>query len=293
MRIPAAIYELLDGKAVASSRLTAALAEELLSEHLLAVSSHGSRKSYRAIDTAALRDYLVRSNEDYRILDVDADEISTRADQAVATGNSKLVAVRSCPGFLVNSYDAIAGTLLGREFVVAPQEGSFVFVSDWQTFTIPQDVVVVGIENMENFRQIRRQRSLFDEWLQSTFGHVPPVLFVSRYPQSLDLRHWLESIPNHYVHFGDFDLAGIHIFETEFRGYLPGRSSFLIPSDIESRIAEGSLMRYDSQLSRFGHLVSSDSDIQHLIDMIHQYHRCYDQEGYIRPCRSKAGPEDE
>jgi len=36
------------------------------------------------------------------------------------------------------------------------------------------------------------------------------ALFVSRYPQtqSKDLLNWLQSIPNPYLHFGDFDLTG-------------------------------------------------------------------------------------
>lgn len=62
------------------------------------------------------------------------------------------------------------------------------------------------------------------------------ILFVSRFPQSLDLRLWLKDIPNSYVHFGDFDIYGIQIFLTEFQKYLGERSSFLIPVDIEERL---------------------------------------------------------
>ena len=42
--------------------------------------------------------------------------------------------------------------------------------------------------------------------------------------QSSDLRTWLQTIPNQYVHFGDFDLAGIHIFLTEFQKHLGTRA---------------------------------------------------------------------
>ena len=107
------------------------------------------------------------------------------------------------------------------------------------------------------------------------------LLFVSRYPQSTDLRSWLQSIPNRYVHFGDFDLAGIHIFLTEFHAYLDERSSFLIPADIEQRLTNGSMERYNAQYHKFKNLTTSLPDLQHLIDTINKYHRCYDQEGYI------------
>ena len=192
------------------------------------------------------------------------------------TGNSKLVMVRSCPGFPVNSYEPIVCMLNGREFVVNPQEGSFVFVADWQSFFVPDDVFVVGIENMENFRLIHQQRKLFEQCIGAN-----RLLFVSRYPQSTDLRSWLQMIPNRYIHFGDFDLAGINIFLTEFHAHLGARSSILIPQDIEERIAKGSLERYNDQYARYSRITSDIKEIQALIDLFNKYHRCYDQEGYI------------
>ena len=160
--------------------------------------------------------------------------------------------------------------------MVNPQEGSFLFVADWQEFRIPEDVVVVGVENMENFRLIRRQRTLFEQSIGSEH-----LLFVSRYPQSTDLASWLQLISNRYVHFGDFDLAGIHIFLTEFHIHLGERSSFLVPEDIEARLYHGSRERYDSQYRHFRHLHCDNPSLQRLIDLINKYHRCYDQEGYI------------
>ena len=109
------------------------------------------------------------------------------------------------------------------------------FITEWQQFSIPEDVVVVNIENMENFRLIRQQRALFSSVLPEK-----RLLFVSRYPQSSDLRSWLQTIPNNYVHFGDFDLAGVNIYLSEFHKYLGDRSSFLIPDDIEERLPHGS-----------------------------------------------------
>ena len=193
------------------------------------------------------------------------------------TGNSKLLSVRSCPGFPINSYEPIESLLNGEQFVVNPPEGSFIFIDDWNQFSIPEDVVVVGIENMENFRMIRQQRRLFESMLGDN-----PLLFVSRYPQSTDLRKWLMNIPNHYVHFGDFDLAGISIFLSEFHSYLGSeRSSFFIPKDIEHRLKSGSMRRYNEQFQRFNHIKSDNQELQELIRLIHFYKRGYDQEGYI------------
>lgn len=281
MAISASIQALISGATVAGSKLSKGLLTELMNEGLLQITTHGSRKSYRARDIEALKRYLIDKDENYRILEVE--ECESRSSMAEDTGNSKLVMVRSCPGFPVNSYEPVDCSLGDKRFVVNPQEGSFVFVTDWEIFTIPDDVTVIGIENMENFRMIRKQRHLFEEYLHR---HRLPqkALFVSRYPQSSDLRKWLTSISNKYLHFGDFDLAGIHIFLSEFLKYLgEERTYYLIPDDISSRLKHGSTKRYDEQLLRFKEIHTAIAELQQLIDLINRERKGYDQEGYINP----------
>lgn len=279
MAISASIQALLAGEQVAGSKLNNKLLDELLAEGMLLVISHGSRKSYLARDTDALKRFLVDKDESYRILEVNVPD--SRASMAMETGNSKLATVRSCPGFPINSYEPIECFLCGEPFLVNPQEGSFLFVSDWEKFTIPEDVVIIGIENMENFRMIRKQRELFENYLKTHY-FSNRVLFVSRYPQSSDLRRWLCSIPNYYLHFGDFDLAGINIFLLEFHQYLGKEcSSYLISDDIEFRLQSGSRKRYDEQYNYFKDIKSDLFELQQLITLIHREQKAYDQEGYI------------
>lgn len=274
------IKRLMQGESVASSAIRKDFANILLNEGLITVKAHGSRRSYSAINISSLKIFLQSQYEELKNIDNDIIlsnmETISRAEQAVSTGNSKIYSVRSCPGFPVNSYERISCKLKDNEFIVSPQEGSFLFVTDWKNFAIPQDVIVVGIENMENFRMIRRQKKLFDEAIGDS-----KILFVSRYPQSSDLRSWLQQINNRYVHFGDFDLAGINIFLTEFHKYIGDRSSFLIPSDIEKRLENGSTKRYDNQWKKFNSLKTEIAELQILIDLINTFHKCYDQEGYI------------
>ncbi|MDE7414172.1 MAG: hypothetical protein K2N05_10370 [Muribaculaceae bacterium] len=182
------------------------------------------------------------------------------------------------PGFLVNSYTGIDCILCRQPFVIEPAEGSAVYIADWQSFVPPISTLIIGIENSENFLRIREQKSLFDDLLQQEESEI---LFVSRYAFSTDLRNWLASIPNRYLHFGDFDLAGIDIFLNQFKPHVKDRGSFLIPSDIESRLKNGSRKRYDDQYQKFYDLTTSYPDINHLISLIHKYRRTYDQEGYI------------
>lgn len=276
------LLRLTNGEPVSASSLRKDVAEALMREGLLTVRAQGSRRSYRAIDREALKAFVecnyVKMDLNGSLAAYAADNSVTRAELAATTGDSKLVSVRSCPGFPVNTYAPVKCQLNSKEITIFPPEGSFMFIADWRKFKIDSGVVVVGVENMENFRMLNRQRRLFDEMI----GTDKPLLFVSRYPQSTDLRSWLQTIPNRYVHFGDFDLAGISIFLTEFRQYLGSRASFLIPSDLEERLRNGSVDRYNTQYPRFHNLQCHGiPELQTVIDMINKYHRCYDQEGYI------------
>ena len=95
MAISASIQALIAGEQVASSKLNSKLRDELLAEGMLLITSHGSKKSYRARDTEALKRFLIDKDESYRILEVN--DSGSRASMATETGNSKLVMVRSCP----------------------------------------------------------------------------------------------------------------------------------------------------------------------------------------------------
>ena len=270
------------GEAVGGSRLKGELLRELSQEHMLVATRHGSRMSYRANNPEELaRRFRITvlssdaTGDDF----VDPFASVSRSELVRNFGDSKLVSIRTCPGFPVNVYEPLdielGPTGTASKICLEPLPGAFTFVADWHNFHIGNDVVVVGVENMENFRFVSQQRYLFEN-----LG--VPILFTSRYPQSGDFVRWLKSIPNRYIHFGDFDLAGIHIYQSEFRKYLePSRCEFFIPKNIEELILNGSQDRYFNQIERFRDLCSDDPRLEYLIGLIHKYHRGYDQEGLI------------
>ena len=276
---------LLEGGTLAWSALSNDIRQNLIKEEQIVVITHGSRKTIYTPNPDCLRQFLEHNYEELRGFNWDSESSSatSRAELAARSGNSKTQTIRSCPGFMVNSYSPIYAKLNGKEIVIAPEEGSMLFIADWHNFVIPEDVIVVGIENMENFRLIREQKYLFLKNKR--------ILFVSRYPQSTDLREWLFNIPNTYIHFGDFDLAGLHIYETEFYKYLGARASFLIPEDIDIRIRNGSIKRYNDQYQKFKNYTPSDERLLPLFNTINRYHRCYDQEGYIENIDPKKDEE--
>lgn len=280
------LIQLAEGKALPASSLKGDCWQEMQEEGVLIAITHGSRRSYRVANPSS---FLIYIESKYGISELQqmrellsANEVS-RAELVTVSGDSKFITQRSFKGFLVNCYTPIPTVLLGQPTQIAPAEGSYTFIFDYEDFCIPEDVVVIGIENAENFRQIRYQSRLFDSCVKAN----APILFVSRYPQNGDLVRWLRAIPNQYIHFGDLDLAGVHIYLSEFYAQLHHRASFLIPEDYESRIMKGSMERYNTQLPRYKNMVVDDERLQMLVDCIHKHHRGYDQEGYIEKDRLK------
>ena len=280
-----AFAALRQGETVPFSRFPVDWAEEMLQEGGVASIVRGSQKSLKVVSRAAFDVYLRSKGLQPDKLEETAAVLSgasSRSEQVRLLGDSKAVMVRSCPGFPVNVIGPLSVRLEERKILLCPCPGSFLYISNFQAFRIPSDAIVVGVENMENFRLPELQTAIWEE-IQEQYGEggVPPLLLVSRYPQSRDLATWLQGIPNKYVHFGDFDLAGVHIYLSEFYARLGERAAFFVPDDIEKRLSNGSRERYDVQFERFGNMKVSDARVQRLVRLIHRHHRGYDQEGYI------------
>ncbi len=276
------ILAMLNGEEIASSKLSSHIVALLRQEGLLLSKSNGSRCKYR-IDSSrweACRIFLSQqfglrcSLEEWIAKGSDL----MRAELVHLAGDSKFKSVGTFHGFLVDCYSPISATLGGRPFLLQSVDGSSIFISKSEEFDVPVNVTIVGVENAENFMQIRRQRKFFESLMPGR-----QLLFVCRYPQNAlaDLRKWLCRIPNEYVHFGDFDLAGIHIYMSEFYSLLGERASFLMPKDIAERLANGNTSLYDRQYLKFKDMEVEDMRVQPLVDLINHYHRGYEQEGYI------------
>lgn len=269
---------MLGGETIPSSSLPRWIVDELKEEGLITAVTRGSRNSYRLTDADAcdryIRDNYTSGTAIERWVEVlsEEDKDLERSRLVQETGDSKSVMLRTFRGFLVNSYEPLKAMMGESEFIISPADGTAVFIQNPEKFCISSDVVVVGIENGENFRYIRRQKYLFGE---------SKMLFVSRYPHSSDLRDWLMRIPNEYIHFGDYDLAGISIYQSEFYRHLGEKASFLVPQDIEERLRTGNDKLYNAQYLKYRNMKIIDPRLNELVEMIHHYRKVYEQEGYI------------
>ncbi|GHA34078.1 hypothetical protein GCM10007103_14570 [Salinimicrobium marinum] len=277
LRIAKVLLELSDGTILPGSAAKHAVIEDLIQENIL-FRTGKIRKTVGLANQEKLDLYI---NTRFSIKDLQAyvaaleESDTSRASLVNVTGDSKLKSIRTFKGFLVNCFTSISATLNAEEILIQPLEGIFHFIYDFEDFIPASDVTIVGVENSENFRRLKEQAYLFED--------IRP-LFISRYPQNQnkDFVKWMRSIPNNYLHFGDFDLAGIGIYLHEYKKYIPEKSRFFIPKGFEELLKiSGSRERYNLQKMNFNINSIEEKDLLVLIDLLHKYKKGLDQESLI------------
>jgi len=226
---------------------------------------------------AAVHAYLQNQfgikNLDNYIEKLSNEELS-RSEAVEIAANSKIRAIRSFKGFLVNCYAPVKAVLNGAEILIEPLPGRCLFISDFTCFIPDPAVTIVGIENPENFMQVQQQAYLF--------GNILP-LFICRYPQNHDTIKWLQTIPNSYLHFGDLDFEGIKIYLHEYKKHLQHRAGYFIPPHTESLLPQyGNRTLYNKQLPFSKTLQTvDDPSIQLLLQLFHLHKKVLEQEIFI------------
>lgn len=278
LKIAKALDQLINGEDLPASSAKSKLTERLIDENIL-YRKGKHRRTLHLRDDEALRVFLANQLQihDLKKFIAAKEEVeSTRADFVKLTTESKDSKERAFKGFLVNSYFPIKAKLDEQEITIHPPAGSFVFISDYQHFKIPASITIVGMENARNFSQIHKQKYLFK--------NINP-LFISRYPQnqSQDFIRWMQQTPNSYLHFGDFDLAGISIYLNEYKKHLGDKASFFIPENIQNTLRNfGNRQRYNLQNLSFDKDRINELELVKLLNIIHTEKKGLDQEYFIK-----------
>jgi len=282
MKLPVSIAEklilLMNGEKIPFSKLKHEVIDLMIGNGILNVQIQGRSKklvylSNKELLAPFLMNHFGIDNLENYISGYLKVELS-RAEAIEISSDSKLRSIRTFKGFLVNCYEPVECVLNSRVISIEPQEGTFTFIYDYLTFTPSPDITIVGIENPENFRQIQKQRKLFE--------NIRP-LFISRYPQNRDLVRWLATIPNDYLHFGDFDFAGLNIYMNEYKKHLQDKSSFFLPSNIEKLLStRGNRNNYTNQTIQFDVQLVDEENVLILMRLIEKYRKGLEQELLIR-----------
>lgn len=279
MTLPLAIAEklklLADGGQLPASRLKHDFVDEMTAEGIISKRFAGRTKVTLSVnDQDAFHNYLYHKWSIISLTDYIAtlkNPGASRASLVQVTANSKSKPGRTFKGFLVNSYMPISALLSGEQITICPPQGTFQFIYDFETFVPGPGVTIVGVENAENFAAACRQRYLFPGL---------ETLFVSRYPQGQDLITWLRSVPNQYLHLGDYDFACINIYHQEYKKHLGERAAFFIPDDIEALLEKyGNRSLYDQQ--QLNHYDITEPGLTGLIALIHKYKKGLEQEALL------------
>ncbi len=266
------------GTSIASSAMQHGVVTKMLEDGLLQKQQTGKTKALLFIQNkenvaAYLSNHFGINNLQEYTTTIEGEEQSRAANVAIS-GNSKLQSVRTFKGFLVNSYDAIKAELNNNPIIIQPLPGSYTFINDYRSFVPDPAVTIVGIENPENFRQVEKQRYLF--------ANIQP-LFVSRYPQNHDLVKWLTAIPNNYLHFGDFDYAGISIYQNEYKKHLGERATFFLPENTELLLQKfGNRDLFNRQYNAVkDYSLVTEENVQEVLRMMLTYKKGLEQEVFI------------
>lgn len=222
---------------------------------------------YRFEDIESLENYIELQNNN---------SVLTKDEIAKNNIDTKEIESKSFNGIRVNCIEDIHIKKNSKYFIVPPIQGGATFLFYKEHVVLDKNTTVVGVENPQVLWYINKYKYLFDE--------TKKYLFVLILDQTTYVFEWLKSIQNEYIHFGDFDLAGISIYLNKVKPKLTNckKSSFLIPDNIAPKIKkEGSRKlfnkqeRYKESLSK---TIIADSNLRKLVEVISDSKKALEQE---------------
>ena len=233
----------------------------------------GNRRSgYVCTNAEVLQNYLrvqngILSLENY-IAEFENDT-SDGESSLGASKSTKTFRVKSLQGFFIkaiNSEMSISGKIIQPE----PQ-GIELFVHQPEHLQISKTALVVGIENPECFLKFEKLAHLFPQ---------QELVIIMRYMSNSPNR-WLQTISNNYLHFGEFDPAGLSIYIHEYRRHLPNhRCDYFITPNIEQLISRYGLSDlYDQQIHLLENIDREQfPEIDKLLDILDTQKKGLEQE---------------
>lgn len=181
--------------------------------------------------------------------------------------NSKAKDSKSLKGLYVSSLNQIDIKLNDEIVTIIPNNGLGYFLFYTQKIEVFEKTIIVGVENYQVIWFAKKYKQFFEN---------NNILFVVINPYMLE---WIGTLENEYIHFGDYDIAGINIYLNTIIPRLKKskKHSMFIPDNIEYLIQEhGDYELYEKQ---YKNLVTNDFKINKLIKNINKYKKSLEQEG--------------
>ncbi len=169
-----------------------------------------------------------------------------------------------------------------KKITLKPMLSGSYFFFQKNMVTIPSDTTVVGIENPQVLWLITRYEYLFN---------IEKVVFVlvNDYKCAYIYETWLSTIKGRYIHFGDFDLAGLSIYYDKVLPKLQNKNlvEFYLPDFIFPLLTEkGNKGDFDRQSGYLNGLleISTGKELE-LVKHIKDVEKSLEQEKLSSFCR--------
>ena len=186
--------------------------------------------------------------------------------------DSKAINSPSLKGLYVSSLHVTKIKLNSEVISILPTDGIGYFLFHTETIELFPDTVIIGVENYQVIWFAKRYKEFFN--MQNS-------IFVVINPYMLE---WISGVENQYIHFGDYDLAGINIYLNKVFPKLQdaNKASMFIPDNIAFLIEKhGDTALYEKQ-KQYTNLLTDDVKILDLINSIKYYKKAIEQEGLHR-----------
>lgn len=265
------------------SREAHGLFEYLIRSGAVSVGRQKSRRRYTAPDTLkflqALKEYDAILEDLDGALRIAEGEKITREEKTKLWGNSKMGgADASESGFSIISCRPVEVSNHGTAYTITPDTALLV-CDDGESLLLPDSWTIITVENSRLFFR--------HDWLRNIGlpeDSINNCFIIKRNPITEDQFRFLQKVPNQILYyFGDLDLAGVRIYETEYKRRLGDKVHSIVPPDAETRISgpKGNRELYKDQMDHgFSNVESISGELTQLLEIIHRHQRCYEQEGY-------------
>jgi len=215
-------------------------------------------------------DYLIDSVEELdNYIEIFFDKKVPRDTIQQYHNNSKAKTSKSMHGLYLSSLQKLDITLDGNTICILPNDGLGYFFFHTQKVEVSKSTVIVGVENYQVVWFAKRYEKFFDK---------PNILFVYK---SAYMLEWISTLENEYIHFGDYDLAGVNIYLNTIvpRLVKSKTHSMFIPENIEQLIEKHGISELYEKQKQYKNLRTDDAEITCLIEIITRFKKGFEQEG--------------
>jgi len=198
---------------------------------------------------------------------IDRDEIASKGF------STKLIKTSPKEGIYINAPSQVIIKINNTDINVCLPSGTALFIRSNASIEIPDDVIIVGVENFTNIIKAPNQKKLFEKYGK--------VVFMERGKM---LKKILRKSNNKYIHYGDIDLAGVDIYQNEYYPIVKERGDFFLPcDDIEELFKKyrGIPDLYNNQIERYKNIKGINEKMEKIISAIHKYKVGIEQEVFI------------